>query len=527
MFKNPVQQVGFLFLLAGFAFGWPGHARGDSAATNQIGQGVLYYRYQYNSLYSAKQNTYVVDVNLNDPATGIRFPYLTGGALRTVTAHTGTVSNAIAAVNGQFFTTNGSICHLRVNGTTINPSASGVQDQQALVDTGTGKANSIGLVSRPSGGWPALNVSNILACGPQLLTDGVKRTNYATNDTLITTRNPRTCAAWTYDNHLLIIVVDGRSAASAGMTIPELRDYVATLGSIRYAFNLDGGGSSAMWTLVNGTGSIKNIPSDGVERSVADAVVITAPPPAVPGVPQNLAATAVTNKISLTWSTVSGAITYRIWRALVNASFQPYALSAGIAYTDTNVSIGVTYRYVVTATNYVGESAGSGIALATVPCGTISAPGNLMAQTQNRQIVLSWTPATGASGYTILRGTSMGGPYAALASLANTNQYADLTAEPAVIYFYRVAATNACGTAVNSTEASAPLQFSPLMAGTNMVLAGWGGQPGATYYMEATTNLSGPWTRLITNTYGSSGAFSVTLPVDPTVRGRFFRITEP
>jgi hypothetical protein len=76
-------------------------------------------------------------------------------------------------------------------------------------------------------------------------------------------RNPRTAAGVDANGFLYIAVVDGRSEQSAGMTLPELQNFVASLG-LANAINLDGGGSS---TLTIG-GTTVNRPSDGRERPV-------------------------------------------------------------------------------------------------------------------------------------------------------------------------------------------------------------------------------------------------------------------
>ena len=58
----------------------------NTITTNQLGQGVLYKHYHFDSLYNALEEVYVVDANLNDPAVSLKMPYLTGGATRTVAA---------------------------------------------------------------------------------------------------------------------------------------------------------------------------------------------------------------------------------------------------------------------------------------------------------------------------------------------------------------------------------------------------------------------------------------------------------
>lgn len=65
---------------------------------------------------------------------------------------------------------------------------------------------------------------------------------------------------------IYLVVVDGRSSSSRGMTIDELAVLMGSFGVDR-AMNLDGGGSSTMW--VDGRGVV-NRPSDGAERVVAN-----------------------------------------------------------------------------------------------------------------------------------------------------------------------------------------------------------------------------------------------------------------
>jgi Phosphodiester glycosidase len=80
---------------------------------------------------------------------------------------------------------------------------------------------------------------------------------------------PRTAIARLADGKIVLMVVDGRSATSRGVSLSELADILLGLGATD-AINLDGGGSSAM--VVNG--AVVNSPSDGVQRSIPSVVVL-------------------------------------------------------------------------------------------------------------------------------------------------------------------------------------------------------------------------------------------------------------
>ena len=70
-------------------------------------------------------------------------------------------------------------------------------------------------------------------------------------------RHPRTAAGLS-GNTLLLVVIDGRARESAGVTFAELATLLKDLGCTD-AVNLDGGGSSTMWTRHHG---VVNHPSD-------------------------------------------------------------------------------------------------------------------------------------------------------------------------------------------------------------------------------------------------------------------------
>ncbi|MFZ5968165.1 MAG: phosphodiester glycosidase family protein [Bacillota bacterium] len=84
------------------------------------------------------------------------------------------------------------------------------------------------------------------------------------------TNQPRTIIGKYANDDLIMIVIDGRQNDwSIGVTLEHLQDKLLELG-VKEAYNLDGGGSSAMYF----NGKILNKPSDGKERPVVNNIVI-------------------------------------------------------------------------------------------------------------------------------------------------------------------------------------------------------------------------------------------------------------
>lgn len=270
-FIRPLYLLSLLLLVLGAG-------RAQMVSEELIGRGVVYRHYKYASLYNSRQEFYTVEVDLNDPNVSIHFPFARGSAAtppdpyRTVSAFASTVPNAVAAVNAQFFQVTpqgGGVEYLRRDGQLIFDFPGG---DRGLVRKSNGNLE---IVNRPSGGWSAnTSYKDIVASHPRLVTNRVPKTDFPTDS--FNGRNPRTAVAWTYDNHLIFLVVDGRSTIAAGMTTTELAATINSLGDVRMAFNFDGGGSSTIWA----GGVVRNNPSDGSQRSVVNAVVIaTVPPP--------------------------------------------------------------------------------------------------------------------------------------------------------------------------------------------------------------------------------------------------------
>lgn len=121
-------------------------------------------------------------------------------------------------------------------------------------------------------------VWNTLSFGPGIVddgrvVDGIDAIEIDTNfgNHSIQGNQPRTAVGMVADNHFLLVVVDGRSEGySRGMTMTELASTFVDLGA-SVAYNLDGGGSSAM--IFNGR-LVNNPLGRGQERGTSDILSV-------------------------------------------------------------------------------------------------------------------------------------------------------------------------------------------------------------------------------------------------------------
>lgn len=85
---------------------------------------------------------------------------------------------------------------------------------------------------------------------------------------------PRTAVGVAANRVVYFVVIDGRkSDYSNGMSFGQLSDVFFALG-VKDAINLDGGGSSTLVVKEGTAFQVKNRPSDGMERPVANAITI-------------------------------------------------------------------------------------------------------------------------------------------------------------------------------------------------------------------------------------------------------------
>ena len=181
------------------------------------------------------------------------------------------------------------------------------------------------------------------------------------------------------------------------------------------------------------------------------------PAPTPPLSPADLTATAGNAQSVLGWSASSGASSYAVKRRVLGGSaFQTIAPAVTTtSYTNTGLTNGVTYEYVVTAFNGL-ESGPSNMASATPALPPApAAPTGLVARANGkRKIDLSWNTPSGAASYNVRRSTTSGGPFTTIAAVA-VPIFSDRNVQTGRTYYYVVSAVNAGGESGNSSQASA------------------------------------------------------------------------
>ena len=251
----------------------------------------------------------------------------------------------------------------------------------------------------------------------------------------------------------------------------------------------------------------------GESGNSAEANAKPVAPVQVPSVPTGVAATPGNAQVGLTWTASSGATSYHVKRATVSAGpYTQVSAPSSASYTDTGLSNGTTYFYVITAVNSSGESANSAevkakpVAPAQIPSG----PAGVVATAGNSQIALTWTASSGATSYHVKRATVNGGPYTQV-SAPTSPSYTDTSLTNGTTYYYVVTAVNSAGESGNSSQVSAkpaaPVQIPSVptgvvaMAGNSQIGLTWTASSGATsYHVKRATVNGGPYAQIATPT---------------------------
>lgn len=188
------------------------------------------------------------------------------------TSETAKNNNAILAVNGDYYGANSTGYVIR-NGVVYRDT---VREDSSNGDLAIYKDGSFKIIYENQISADQLvkdGVVNLLAFGPALVENGeiAVGTNEEVGQAMAS--NPRTAIGIIDANHYIIVVSDGRTSESKGLSLYQMAEVMKSYG-VKTAYNLDGGGSSTLYF----NSQVINKPTTGgnkiSERAVSDIVYI-------------------------------------------------------------------------------------------------------------------------------------------------------------------------------------------------------------------------------------------------------------
>ncbi len=232
------------------------------------------------------------------------------------------------------------------------------------------------------------------------------------------------------------------------------------------------------------------------------------PKPSAPVV--KIGHSAASGKPMLTWNAVSGATSYKVYRATSKSgTYSLLGTVTATSYTNTGAKAGTTYYYKVKAVSSAGESAYSNIVSGRATVTTLT----MGHSSTSGKPQLTWKAVSGAASYRVYRATAKNGAY----SVINTTKaltYTNTGAALGTTYYYKVEALNAAGKSMGFS-AIVEGKVAPVLAVGYSSVSGkpqltWKAVPGATeYQVYRSTQQNSGYSKINTTTatsYVNTGA---------------------
>lgn len=306
-----------------------------------------------------------------------------------------------------------------------------------------------------------------------------------------------------------------------------------------------------------------------------DSATTPAGPPAVPAF---LVATPANSRVVLSWGSSPGAGSYKLKRSVIpGTGYAAIGVTSETEFSDLYAVNGTTYYYVVSSLNEAGESPDSPESRAT-PLSTVTYPaedavygagavfessnggfrgtGYVNSAIDGSFLQFNGVDAGGGgrstlrfrnalgnnarTGLLIVNGVSVPITFAgtgAWTTWVNTDVVVSLN--PGAANTIRLVTNGqdlanideltVFGTAVTPPPA-APFFDGTVHTDGQLLLSGFGGVPGATFYVLSSQSVEAPileWTRLVTNRLDGNGAFSISTPLDPAPERLFYQVRLP
>ena len=241
---------------------------------------------------------------------------------------------------------------------------------------------------------------------------------------------------------------------------------------------------------------------------VSGKVKSVTPKPSAPVV--KIGHSASSGKPMLTWNAVSGATSYKVYRATSqNGTYSLLGSVTATSYTNTGAKAGTTYYYKVKAVNSAGESAYSNIVSGRATVTTLT----MGHSASSGKPQLTWKAVSGAASYKVYRATAKNGAYSVI-NITKALTYTNTGAALGTTYYYKVEALNAAGKSMGFS-AIVEGKVAPVLAVGYSSVSGkpqltWKSIPGATeYQVYRSTQQNSGYSKINTTTatsYVNTGA---------------------
>ena len=254
------------------------NATADDNASNVTGQtssaSVASVSTELSTQRYLNTTVYVVDIQTDD-AQQLLTALASNTYGKNITATTSDMAeenDATVAINGDFYGARNAGYVVRNGVLYRDVAASADQEDLVIYADGSFEVIQEGDVSAQelveSGAW------QVFSFGPGLVIDGSVNVDEDDEVGRAKASNPRTAIGQVSDGHYVLVVADGRTDESAGLSLQELATFMKEELGVTCAYNLDGGGSSTLWY----EGEVVNNPTSGhgdKERNVSDIVYLT------------------------------------------------------------------------------------------------------------------------------------------------------------------------------------------------------------------------------------------------------------
>lgn len=231
-----------------------------------------------------------------------------------------------------------------------------------------------------------------------------------------------------------------------------------------------------------------------------------------------------TNRISVTWNTVSSATHYMVYRStssVPNSASPITSWQTATNYTDYSANTGIIYYYWIKASQDAAGTVTTGLGLMDQGYRNFVPPTGVSATdgTSTDGTIITWNSVAGATWYRVNRGTSSNSTASRpLGNWTSSLSLTDETGTPGTLYYYWVYCSNDTifmGSALSASntgfrQITAPLTNATDGYSADQVEITWQSVTGATYYQVQRIPVSDPGNLTVLAPWSNTLGFSFT-----------------